>query len=187
MIARSVVLLVSLSLAPSANAQSSGAYLPLSGAISAPSGAANLCSQYAWACQSARIEDVNSSAVLRAAREVNRRVNQRVRPVDDMAQYRVQDNWALPTRRGGDCEDFALLKKFEMIQRGVPADRLLIATVFSRTVGPHAVLVLRLEDGDHVLDNVTDVIKPWDRTGYTFLAVQNPQAPGTWLRVSTKG
>jgi predicted transglutaminase-like cysteine proteinase len=130
---------------------------------------------------------VDSAAALRAAREVNRRVNQRVRAVDDSVQYRVEDNWTLPTRRGGDCEDFALLKKFEMIRRGVAADRLLIATVFSRTIGPHAVLVLRLDDGDHVLDNLTNEIKPWDRTGYTFLAVQNPKAPETWLRVSTKG
>jgi predicted transglutaminase-like cysteine proteinase len=187
MIARSAVLLVSLSMATSASAQSSGAHLPLADAISAPRGAADLCSHYAWACQSARSGNLDPAGALRAAREVNRRVNQRVRPVEDMAQYRAEDHWALPTRRGGDCEDFALLKKFELMQRGVPADRLLIATVFSRTVGPHAVLVLRLGDGDHVLDNVTDEIKPWDRTGYTFLAVQNPRAPETWLRVSTKG
>jgi predicted transglutaminase-like cysteine proteinase len=187
MLARSAVILFSLCVATPGNAQSSGAYLPLSDVIAAPSGAANLCAQYAWACLSAGAGSVDSAAALRAAREVNRRVNQRVRAVDDTVQYRVEDNWTLPTRRGGDCEDFALLKKFELIRRGVAADRLLIATVFSRTIGPHAVLVLRLDDGDHVLDNLTNEIKSWDRTGYTFLAVQNPKAPETWRRVSTKG
>lgn len=103
-----------------------------------------------------------------------------------MVQCRVEDNWTLAARRGGDCEDFALMEKFESIQRDLPADRLLIATVFSRTVGPHAVLVLRPEDGDRVPCNVTDGIKPWNPTGYTFLAMRNPKSPETWRRVSSK-
>jgi predicted transglutaminase-like cysteine proteinase len=64
---------------------------------------------------------------------------------------------------------------------GVPANRLLLATVHSRRYGPHAVLVLRLDDGDYVLDNLNDDILPWHATGYSFLKVQSPSQPRVWL------
>ena len=127
---------------------------------------------------------MSGEETLSLAARVTRRVNRRVRPVDDWDQYRTSEHWALPTRRGGDCEDIALLKKRELIGQGVDPTRLLIATVYSRRTGPHAVLVLRLPAGDFVLDNVTDQVKPWHGTRYTFLAMQDPGSKDAWVRVS---
>jgi predicted transglutaminase-like cysteine proteinase len=42
------------------------------------------------------------------------------------------------------------------------------------------VLVLRLDEGDYVLDNLTNEILPWNATGYAFLRIQSPSAPGNW-------
>ena len=111
---------------------------------------------------------------------VNRRVNRAIRSVADRQQYGMTEFWALPTAGAGDCEDFALAKKHELVKRGFPANRLLLATVHSRRTGAHAVLILRLENGDYVLDSLHNDIRPWRSTGYTFLRVQSPSSPGTW-------
>lgn len=168
-------------------AQSGAGHLPLASTVAAPNAARDLCVRYAWACRGSKEGVANGTEAIALAQKVNRRINRRVQSVDDIAQYRVKDYWALPSGRGGDCEDFALLKKRELIKLGIPAGRLLIATVFSRKVGPHAVLVLRLDDGDHVLDNLDSRIKAWHQTDYTFLRVQNPARLTTWVGVASNG
>ena len=44
----------------------------------------------------------------------------------------------------------------------------------------HAVLVLRSASGDYVLDNLTDAVRPWAETGYTFLKMQDPAHGERW-------
>ncbi len=119
------------------------------------------------------------------AQQVNRSVNRQIRPISDRRQYGTSEHWTLPSTSRGDCEDIALLKKRELIRRGVPAEHLLLATVFSRRTGAHAILILRLQDGDYVLDNVEPRIKHWRQTGYNFMRMQNPRAPSSWILVST--
>jgi predicted transglutaminase-like cysteine proteinase len=152
-----------------------------------PAGAQGLCRTYPWACASATGRGPLTRAQLETVVAVNRRVNRTVREISDRAQYGVEEHWALPTARGGDCEDFALLKKRDLIRAGLPPQRLLLATVLDRRLQSHAVLVLRTDRGDFVLDNLTTEIKPWLATGYTFLKVQNPQAKGSWVGALTGG
>ena len=33
----------------------------------------------------------------------------------------------------------------------------------------HAVLMIRTDRGDYILDNKTSAVLPWDRTGYVFV------------------
>lgn len=50
--------------------------------------------------------------------------------------------------------------------------------------GPsHAVLVVRTDWGDLVLDNLTNAVRRWDATGYTFVRVQNRRDPRGWVAV----
>ena len=125
--------------------------------------------------------------ILRVANRVNRAVNRQIAEVADQAQYNRQEFWALPTSMGGDCEDFALLKRQQLMAMGVPGERLLIATVLDRQRRGHAVLVLRTDRGDVVLDNLTNRIKHWSQTGYTFLRMQDPDAPSRWNAVFAGG
>ncbi len=156
--------------------------------IPAPLGARGLCQRYDWACaRSAEGRVTGAKAQLALANRVNRAVNRSVREITDQRQYSRREHWALPTRRGGDCEDFALLKKRELIRLGIAPDRLLIATVLDRRRQAHAVLVLRTASGDMVLDNLTSRIKPWDRTGYSFLRMQDPNAASGWALVMKGG
>jgi predicted transglutaminase-like cysteine proteinase len=156
-------------------------------AIAAPSGSAGLCSSYGWAC--ARLGHLNMSdaQAMRIAQSVNGAVNRQTRPISDRAQYGVEERWALPTTRGGDCEDVVLLKKKALIARGVSPDRLLIATVLDRNRGSHAVLVMRTASGDYVLDSLVGAIKLWRATGYSFLKMQNPASPSRWNAIFSGG
>lgn len=155
--------------------------------IVAPPGADGLCRQHAWACTKTNGGALPDRSVLKAAGRINSAVNRRVRPVSDRQQYGRDEVWALPTRRGGDCEDFALLKKKELIAAGMRPQDLLIATVLDRNRGSHAVLVLRTSAGDYVLDNLRNRIMPWRETGYSFIRMQNPQRPDRWIAVLAGG
>lgn len=173
-----------LSVLASADTAAANTFIPDRGRISAPTGARSICATYRWACassSSARTPDLHTVSV------VSRNVNRATREVSDEAQYRQDDLWTLPTRRGGDCEDFALLKKKQLIGMGYDPDRLLLTTVLDRKGRSHAVLVVRTDEGDFVLDNLTDKIRRWNSTGYTFLRMQDPAAPHRWLRLNVRG
>ncbi len=161
-------------------AKAGGAFLVAARQVAPPIGAAGICGRYDWACAAVPRASAAAAAHLAVAQKVNRSVNRRVHEISDQSQYGRTDLWALPTARGGDCEDFALLKKRELIARGVPPDRLLIATVLTARREAHAVLILRTARGDMVLDNLTDRIRPWRDTGYSFLRMQDPAAPSRW-------
>ena len=107
--------------------------------------------------------------------------------VGDRSQYGREEVWALPSPRGGDCEDLALLKKKLLIEAGLPADRLRIATVLDRRRNAHAGLVLRTEAGDYVLDSLTDRVLPWEKTGLSFLRIQSQASPTGWAMVLAGG
>jgi predicted transglutaminase-like cysteine proteinase len=162
--------------------------IPQGQVVSAPRGAAHLCATYSWACvSSGRRNSQITPDQLSEANRINQRINRSVRQVSDLQQYGREDVWALPTALGGDCEDIALLKKLELIQAGLPPERLLLATVLDRNRQGHAVLVLRTDQGYYVLDNLTNEMRQWVHTGYTFMRMQNPDAPSTWVSVLAGG
>jgi len=173
--------------APGVAAERHPAFLKTGVAVSAPKGAVGLCGKYGWACHGGGGASVSAKQALALADRVNREVNRRVRPVSDSAQYGREEYWALPGRRGGDCEDYALEKKRQLMEMGLSGKQLLLTTVLDHKGGSHAVLVLRTRAGDYVLDNLTNQIKPWGRTGYTFLRMQDPQRPQQWRALFAGG
>lgn len=60
--------------------------------------------------------------------QVNDHVNSTIVEVSDMEQYGREDVWTLPTSGKGDCEDFALLKRKLLVQRGWPASALSVGS-----------------------------------------------------------
>jgi predicted transglutaminase-like cysteine proteinase len=63
-----------------------------------------------------------------------------------------------------------------------PADALLITVVFDRNEGGHAVLTATTDQGDLVLDNLTDSVLPWQATGLRWKTVQSAD-PSKWFAV----
>ncbi|CUJ94936.1 hypothetical protein RUE5091_01481 [Ruegeria denitrificans] len=162
---------------------SEGRFIKVVAVSPPPSGARQLCRQYDWACSTKVSVSLSNKKEMQIIQRVNRQVNTTTRAVTDQSQYRTAERWALPTSRGGDCEDFALLKKRDLIRAGIDPSKLLIATVLDARRNSHAVLVYRSAAGDLVLDNLTNQIKPWSDTHYLFLRMQNPRKPSSWVGV----
>lgn len=110
-------------------------------------------------------------------------VNRRVKEVSDLASTGKEDDWRLPGRVG-DCEDFAILKKQELLRRGWPASTLLL-TVATRGGEGHVVLTVRTDEGDFVLDNMTDSVKDWSKTPYRYFARQSQSGQRKWERIGS--
>ncbi|OSQ45286.1 hypothetical protein MGEO_18380 [Marivita geojedonensis] len=157
-----------------------GPHLVAKFAADPPRGAVDLCVRYQWACSPKWGAGPLPPDILKLAKQINNDINRRVRQIEDQRQYGRKEYWSLPTKRGGDCEDFALLKKAALMQRGISPENLLIATVLDHRRNNHAVLVLRTTAGDYVLDNVTNRILLWSKTRYSFLKMQDPNAPHKW-------
>ncbi len=162
------------------------AFIPSVAASPPPSGAQQLCRQYSWACAQKASLSLSSAQELQLVKQINRQVNASTREITDQSQYKMREMWALPTSLGGDCEDFALLKKRDLIRAGIDPRKLLLATVLDTRKNAHAVLVYRSSQGDLVLDNLTNRIKPWADTRYLFLRMQDPKQPRNWVGVYGK-
>ena len=114
--------------------------------------------------------------------EVNTFVNRIVIPSTDRDFYQQDEVWALPETRG-DCEDYVLLKRKWLTERGWPTGALLVTVVFDEVGDGHAVLLVRTSSGDFVLDNKTDTIRAWQDTAYRFVKRQSVNDPNRWVSV----
>lgn len=100
---------------------------------------------------------------------INRRVNASLRAVTDDEHWGVADRWDLPTDGAGDCEDFQLLKRKLLVEAGLPRRALRMTVVLDEKNEGHAVLMVRTDRGDYVLDNKVGSVLPWFDTGYVFV------------------
>jgi predicted transglutaminase-like cysteine proteinase len=112
--------------------------------------------------------------------EVNDAVNAAVIPETDEAHYHVAEYWAYPDG-AGDCEDFALEKRRQLILDGWNPSTLLITVVRQADGQGHAVLTVRTDQGDFILDNQDARVAVWYDTPYQFLKRQSQLNPAKWV------
>jgi predicted transglutaminase-like cysteine proteinase len=124
-----------------------------------------------------------NSALWRTLTSVNRRVNARIRPITDVAHWGVIDRWEYPDDGFGDCEDYQLLKRRMLIERGIPRRALRMTVVIDDIGEGHAVLMVRTTRGDLILDNKTNAILSAARTGYTFVKREGQDGPA-WVSLN---
>ena len=114
---------------------------------------------------------------------INESVNRQVAARSDLETTGQADDWRVPIDKG-DCEDFAILKKQELISRGWPSSVLLLTVARSEDEG-HTVLTVRTTGGDLVLDNRTSAIEDWSRTPYRYFARQSQSNGMNWERIGS--
>jgi predicted transglutaminase-like cysteine proteinase len=114
---------------------------------------------------------------------VNTHVNASVKPMNDYDIYGKDEVWAYPNKGVGDCEDYVLEKRRELVQKGISLSDLLITVVRKPDGEGHAVLTVRTDRGDFVLDNLNDRVKPWEATGYRYLKRQSTTHTGRWVTI----
>ncbi|MEW6769252.1 MAG: transglutaminase-like cysteine peptidase [Pseudomonadota bacterium] len=115
---------------------------------------------------------------------VNRWVNESVKPMTDQEHWGVIEKWSYPTDGYGDCEDYVLLKRKMLIDAGWPREALLITVVRDKKGEGHAVLTVKSDKGEFVLDNQNEDVVAWTETGYRFVKRQSQSDPNVWVSLS---
>ncbi|BCH21315.1 transglutaminase [Mesorhizobium sp. L-8-10] len=114
--------------------------------------------------------------------DINLSVNKSVKPMNDVDLYGKDEVWAYPDG-AGDCEDYVLEKRRELNAKGISLSNLLITVVRKPDGEGHAVLTVRTDKGDFILDNLTNKVRPWDDTGYRYLKRQSSEHTGRWVSI----
>lgn len=113
--------------------------------------------------------------------KINADVNREVVAVTDQDHWGVPEHWGYPDDGKGDCEDFVLEKRRRLIKAGFPANTLLITVVRDQKGDGHAVLTVKTDRGDFVLDNQEGKILAWRDTGYRYIKRQSDENPTRWV------
>jgi predicted transglutaminase-like cysteine proteinase len=172
-----------ISLAPAPQVQKV-AFMTSFGDTLPPIGYVTFCREHQAECRPGRrfADQIQlTGAKFREIEAVNTAVNTTVAPVTDLELYGNPEVWTYPTANKGDCEDYVLLKRRALIEHGYPASTLLITVVRDENNEGHAVLTVRTDQGDFILDNKRREILRWADTPYTYVKQQSEKNPLVWI------
>ena len=116
---------------------------------------------------------------------INRDVNRAIRPQPNSGNLSAQ-KWLI-SPSSGDCNDYAVTKRHELIKRGWSPRNLLLSEVITRWGEHHLVLVVRTTKGDLVLDNLSASIRVWKSAPYRWVRMQLPTSSKLWTTVAERG
>jgi len=164
-----------------AQAQQTGS---IGASTSPPIGFVQFCRENPEDCenrQRAKTAIPLNEASWRAIVKVNADVNREIVAVTDQDHWGVPEHWGYPEDGKGDCEDFVLEKRRRLVKAGFPMQTLLITVVRDQKGDGHAVLTVKTDRGDFVLDNQVGKILAWKDTGYRFIKRQSDENPVRWV------
>src|ERR1700730_5513131 len=143
------------------------------------------CLHYPSDCKSNPTEnehiDLNAET-LELLKRVNHDVNVSITPVLKSYGSDLQDGWTIAPVNG-DCNDYAVTKRHELFESGLPAKALRLSVVKTSSGIGHLVLVVATTKGDLVMDNLTEAIRPWQNTDYHWLKIQSANDARFWYEV----
>jgi predicted transglutaminase-like cysteine proteinase len=164
-----------------AEAQQTGS---LGGSTSPPIGFVQFCRDNPEDCINrdyARTAIPLTEASWRTLVKINTDVNREITPVTDLDHWGVPEHWDYPEDGKGDCEDYVLEKRKRLVKAGFPIQTLLITVVRDQKGDGHAVLTVKTDRGDFVLDNQAGKILAWKESGYRFIKRQSDENPMRWV------
>ena len=112
---------------------------------------------------------------------INRWVNDNVTPMTDLEHWGVVEKWSYPDDGYGDCEDYVLLKRRMLTEAGWPREALLVTVVREKNGNGHAVLTVKTDKGEFILDNQEEKILLWSETSYRYVKRQSQSDPNRWV------
>jgi len=153
--------------------QSDAAWIPITDGSAQPTAAwSEFCERSPAECainqaepETVRLDEQAWNTVV----AINEHVNATVRPQEDIAHWGVIDRWDYPTDGYGDCEDYQLLKRRLLVEAGLPRRALRMVVVLDELGQGHAVMAVRTDRGDFILDNKRDAVLAWHQTGYVYI------------------
>lgn len=185
-----IVLALCAGAAPDASAQSKPmqlAYAVVGDMTRAPIGWTQFCQDHKSECAGGEAEArdvVLTQSAWRDLVRVNRWANESIKPMTDLDHWGIVEKWDLPADGYGDCEDYVLLKRRTLIESGWPRQALLVTVVRDKNGDGHAVLTVKTDKGEFVLDNQNENILPWSETGYRFVKRQSQTNENVWVSLS---
>ena len=154
-------------------------------ATSVPYGWVDFCGRRPEECALGKLKPLDvkmSKAAWTQLNRVNKRVNDAIEPMTNLAHWGTTlDHWDYPIDGKGDCKVYALYKRKLLIEAGFPRQALLMTVVRDLEGEGHAILTVKTDRGEFVLDNLTDEIRPWNANGYTYIKRQAQDDPNVWL------
>jgi predicted transglutaminase-like cysteine proteinase len=143
------------------------------------------CLHYPAECNSEAREldrvDMNAG-ISDVLKRVNHTVNTAIHPRVKDHGSDLRDGWTIAPE-SGDCNDYAVTKRHDLIEGGLPAKALRLSVVKTASGTGHLVLVVATTTGDIVMDNLTDAIRPWNSTSYRWLKIQSSTDARFWYEI----
>ena len=164
-----------------------GRFMDMKTVVKAPIGHKQFCRDNKRACPRERYEPVVvrlNEALWQQLIAINADVNRRVRPMTDKDLFGTEEHWSYPVNGYGDCEEYVLEKQRILIEAGWPKSALLITVAKDIQNSGHAVLTVRTDHGDMILDNQIEAVLPWYSTPYRYIKRQSASSPVQWTGIS---
>jgi predicted transglutaminase-like cysteine proteinase len=161
-------------------------YIDVADVTRAPIGWVEFCASHAAECATTPTTPRDVVLTPKAFKDlirVNKWVNDSIKPMTDLDHWGVIEKWSYPDDGYGDCEDYVLLKRRLLISAGWPREALLITVVRDKKDEGHAVLTVKTDRGEFILDNQVEDVLPWSETGYRFVKRQSQQDPNVWVAI----
>jgi predicted transglutaminase-like cysteine proteinase len=171
--------------APGVAATKSGLYASVGQRTPAPPiGWVQFCQTYGTECETKPLpprDVVLGEKAWNDLKRVNDWANHNIKPMTDIDHYGMIQWWRYPDDGAGACHSFALLKRRLLMQAGWPRQALLMTIVHEADGEGHAVLTVKTDRGEFILDNLTDDILLWSNAPYHYYKRQSQDDPNVWV------
>ena len=115
-------------------------------------------------------------------KRVNHSVNISINPTPKSYGPNLGDGWTIAPEMG-DCNDYAVTKRHELLESGLPSKALRLSVVKTASGVGHLVLVVVTTKGAIVMDDLTEMIRPWQSTDYHWLKIQSATDSKFWHEI----
>jgi predicted transglutaminase-like cysteine proteinase len=151
--------------------------------VLAPMSHTFFCLKYPDDCKADKTASRDGAVTVTAKRwaelvRVNAAVNRAIIPHPNTKGL-AGEVWLI-SPKAGECHDYAVTKRHELLALGWPARDLLLAEVVTSWGEHHLVLVIRTSEGDFIADNLTPNIRTWSQAPYQWVRIQSPDNPVIW-------
>jgi len=155
-----------------------------------PRGHVDFCAREPYECApvggptSIRV-DTTTYMLIESAHEIVRRI---VVPTSDLKSRGTQEYWGAKIKDSaieGDCEDFALLVRGVLAERGIPKTAMRIIVVRDEDGEGHAVLAIVAQSGRILISDIKkDKIVDWYTLPYKWEKWTSGRNPRKWVKIS---
>lgn len=155
--------------------------------VLAPVAFVRFCARYQEDCKISPMGSDRTPIPLTKARwtelaKVNQDVNRAIQPEANLGGV-MGEEWLVAPRQG-DCNDYAVTKRHELLARGWPSHSLLLTEVVIASGEHHLVLVVRTSEDDFVLDNLSDHVRSASLIEYEWVRAQRVENPRFWAAIN---